>query len=262
MEAQLAEAQRAYEAAPTDADSIIWLGRRQAYLGRYREAITTYTKGIALHPDDPRLYRHRGHRYITVRMLDSAVADLEHAYQLIQNRPDEVEPDGQPNAQGIPVSTLNSNIRYHLGLAHYLQGDFDAARRYFDEDVAVRVNDDMLVASSYWLHLSLRRLGREDDAAWALEPITADLNVIENHAYYRLLRYYQAAIEENQVWAGAIDPDAALEDVTLSYGMGIWYLLDGRRADARKVFERIITSSQWAAFGYLAAEAELARWGR
>ena len=38
-EAKLAEARRAWEHTPDNADSIIWLGRRTAYLGGYREAI-------------------------------------------------------------------------------------------------------------------------------------------------------------------------------------------------------------------------------
>src|SRR5690606_7691904 len=50
LERQLAEARAAYERDPTDADAIIWLGRRTAYLGRYREAIAIFTEGIAKHP--------------------------------------------------------------------------------------------------------------------------------------------------------------------------------------------------------------------
>ena len=61
-EAQLGEANAAYDHAPTNADSIIWFGRRLAYLGRIREAIDVYSRGIALYPDNPWLYRHRGHR--------------------------------------------------------------------------------------------------------------------------------------------------------------------------------------------------------
>ena len=45
--------------------------------------------------------------------------------KLVAAKPDEVEPDGAPNARGIPRSTLQSNIWYHLGLAQYLAGDFD-----------------------------------------------------------------------------------------------------------------------------------------
>ena len=119
-EAQLASARSAYDRTPADADSIIWLGRRLGYLGRIREAIDVYTRGIARHPENPWLYRHRGHRYITVREFDNATADFERARQLVQGKPDEIEPDGQPNPQNTPIGTLHSNIDYHLALALYL----------------------------------------------------------------------------------------------------------------------------------------------
>ena len=42
-----------------------------------------FSRGVAAHPEDPRMYRHRGHRYITVRELDKAVADLSKASALV-----------------------------------------------------------------------------------------------------------------------------------------------------------------------------------
>ena len=98
-EAELAQAETVHRQTPDDADAIIWLGRRIAYLGRYRDAITVFTQGIQRHRGDPRMYRHRGHRYITVRELDRAIVDLTKAAQLVSDKPDQIEPDGQPNAK-------------------------------------------------------------------------------------------------------------------------------------------------------------------
>src|SRR5688572_23323838 len=81
-EAELAAARAEHERRPDDADALIWHARRLAYLYRYRDAVALLTEGIAKHPGDARLYRHRGHRYLTLRQLDRAVADLEHAAAL------------------------------------------------------------------------------------------------------------------------------------------------------------------------------------
>ena len=62
-----------------------------------------------------------------MRELDKAVADLERADALVAGTPDQIEPDGQPNPRNIPLTTLQSNIRYHLALAYYLQGNFAKA---------------------------------------------------------------------------------------------------------------------------------------
>lgn len=257
-ERNLAAARRAWEHTPENPDSIIWYGRRTAYLGRFREAIAIYTRGISLHPQDARLYRHRGHRYLTTRRLDDAVRDFDRAYQLTKNSADQIEPDGQPNARGIPTSTLKSNIRYHLGLAHYLKGDFARALPFYREDVAASVNADMVVASSHWLYMTLRRLGRKDEAAKVLEPITETMDVIENGSYHRLLLLYKGLLSPDAVLTPA-DKGDAIQDATVAYGVGNWHLYNGREAEARKIFERIMTGPQWGAFGYLAAEAELAR---
>ena len=56
-----------------------------------------FSKGIALYPDNPKFYRHRGHRYISIRQFAKAQADFEKAAQLIKGKPDEIEPDGAPN---------------------------------------------------------------------------------------------------------------------------------------------------------------------
>jgi tetratricopeptide (TPR) repeat protein len=181
-EEALAEARQRSYADPGDADASIWLGRRTAYLGRFRDAIELYTRGMQRHPRDPRFYRHRGHRYITIRDFDRAIADLDRAASLVGGREDEIEPDGIPNARNIPTSTLQSNIWYHLGLAHYLEGDFERALRAYRSCLDVSKNPDMLVATSHWLYMTLRRLGRDAEAARVLEPIRPDLDVIENRA--------------------------------------------------------------------------------
>ncbi|HUF22794.1 MAG TPA: tetratricopeptide repeat protein, partial [Vicinamibacterales bacterium] len=188
---QLAEAEAALAANPGSADALIWVGRRQAYLGRYDDAIATFTRGIATFTSDARFYRHRGHRFITTRQFQKAIEDFDKAVALTRGKPDEVEPDGQPNARNIPTSTLQTNIWYHLGLAHYLTGNFEAAARAYAEDLKINPNDDNLVAVTHWAYMTARRLGRDDEARRLLAPITKDLEVIENGSYHRLLLMYK-----------------------------------------------------------------------
>jgi tetratricopeptide (TPR) repeat protein len=255
-ERRLTEAREAYEADPSDAEAIIWLGRRTAYAGDYRSAIRIFDDGIAQHPDDPRFFRHRGHRFISTRQLERAIADLEQAASLIEGTPDEVEPDGLPNARNIPTSTLQSNIWYHLGLAHYLLGDFEGALAAYRECLAVSDNPDMLVATSHWLYMALRRLGREGEAAEVLAPIRADLDIIENDAYHRLLLVYKGELAADDLWDEVAD---ALGNATIGYGIANWHLYNGRMPQARRALRRVLETGEWAAFGYIAAEAELAR---
>jgi tetratricopeptide (TPR) repeat protein len=256
MERQLAEARAAYEADPSDAEALIWLGRRLAYLGQYRAAIDVFGEGIAKHPRDPRFYRHRGHRFITTRQINRAIADLETAAELMRSRPDEVEPDGQPNEYNIPVSTLQTNVWYHLALGHYLRHDFASAVPVWRRAVDAATNDDMLVASADWLYMTLRRAGRDVEAAALLERITPDMRILENRAYHRRLLMYKGLLSPDSVMPANTDDPVQL--ATYGYGVANWYLYNGDRFTAETLFRRIVQGGNWAAFGFIAAEAELA----
>lgn len=257
---QLDSAHRAVRQAPDDPDALIWLGRRLAYLGYYREAIDVYSAGQAAHPEDPRFLRHRGHRRITVRDFPAAVDDFARAAKLVQGQPDTVEPDGQPNARGIPTSTLHFNIWYHLGLAHFLQGDLARARSAWEQCLTVSDNPDAVVATSYWLYHALRRLGDTTGAARLLEPIGPGMDIIENTAYHRLLLLFKGhtPLEEWRAMATTTD---ALDNATQGFGVGHWLLVNGDTTAALEAFRAVLRGPQWAAFGYLGAEAELARLG-
>jgi tetratricopeptide (TPR) repeat protein len=258
MERDLAAAKASLDKAPTNPDSIIWVARRLGYLGRFRESIAMYTKGIEQHPDNPWMYRHRGHRYISVRELDHAISDLEKATQLVAGKPDEVEPDGQPNARNRPIGTLHSNIAYHLGLAYYLKGDFAKAVPIYEKELATASNDDRRVSTGHWLYMSLRRLGKDAEAKALVSHFRKDMDIIENQSYHQLMMLYKGELPVDSVLA----PTAQIANSgagAVAYGVGNWHQYNGRQAEAEAVYRRIMGSGQWASFGYIAAEAELAR---
>ena len=255
----LEQATAALDATPDDPEALIWVGRRTAYLGRYRQAIGIYTDGLDSHPEYPALYRHRGHRFISTRQLDSAIADLTRAAELVRNQPDAIEADGLPNERGIPTSTLQSNIFYHLGLAQYLSADFESALDAYERCLKVSTTPDNVVATSHWLYMTLRRLGRDDEAAAVLQPISAELDIIENQDYHRLLLMYKGDIDPEVMASEIGSAPGTLGSATLGYGLGNWFLAEGERDRALAVFSNILAGDQWAAFGYIAAEAEMAR---
>jgi len=247
------------EKRPGDADALIWVGRRTAYLGRYREAIGIYSTGIETHPLDARFLRHRGHRYLSTRRLQEAVEDLERAAAMIHGREDQVEPDGLPNAANIPTSTLQSNIWYHLGLARYLLDDLEGALEAYRQCLAVSANPDMLSATTHWLYMTLRRLGREDQALAALTPIHAEMEILENRDYHRLLLMYRGERDAETLLSQAVEGQTGVGYASTAYGIGNWYRVNGDEERAREIFADILATDSWAAFGYIAAEADLTR---
>ncbi|MBK5256689.1 MAG: prolyl oligopeptidase family serine peptidase [Vicinamibacteria bacterium] len=243
---------------PDEAQNIIWVGRRLAYLSRYQEAIDVFSRGVAKFPKDARLLRHRGHRYISTRQFDKAVIDLDRAAKLMAGKPDEGEPDGAPGRRPSPSATLKFNIHYHLGLAHYLKGDFAKALVAYRECMKYSTdNDDSLVATSDWLYMTLRRLGRKDEAEKVLEPIQEGMNVLDNAAYHQRLLMYKGLRQPEEVLGS--DEQDPLQIATQGYGVGNFFLVNGEIERAKAIYRRVVGGTQWAAFGFIAAEADLAR---
>jgi len=246
---------KAYEADKEQADNIVWLGRRMAYLGDYRKAIEIYSEGIEKFPNEPRFYRHRGHRYISTRQFDNAISDFKIAVTLIKGSNDVVEPDGIPNRLNQPVSSLHTNIWYHLGLVYYLKGDLKNALSAFQECLQASKNDDMIVATSHWLYMILQRMELAEEARLVLEPIHKDMDIIENMAYHKLLLFYKGELSEKE-FAG----NASLgSSEAVQYGIGNWYYYNDNTNKALSMFKTLIENGNWAGFGYIAAEADLSR---
>ena len=90
-------------------------------------------------------------------------------------------------------------------------------------------------------------------------PITRKMNVIENDAYHRLLLLYKGELPVDSVLALNAAGEMSVTDATAAYGIANWHLYNGRRDLAFALFRRILAGGQWGAFGYIAAEAEIAR---
>lgn len=246
--------------ADASEDNYIWLGRRYGYLIEYNKAIAVFSEGLEKFPGSYRLYRHRGHRYISQRKFDAAITDLTKAAELMKGAPIEIEPDGQPNKLNKPLSTTQFNVWYHLALAHYLKGDFVNAEQAYLQCLSVSDNDDLLSATIDWLYMTYRRQGKIDEAKKLLERISENMTIIENESYYKRLRMYKGLLPVDSV----LSVDTAAEDVDLSlatqgYGVGNWYLYQGDTAQAFAIYDKVVQGRHFSAFGFIAAEADLAQ---
>jgi tetratricopeptide (TPR) repeat protein len=255
-DSSLQEAYIHFRQDSTNLENIIWLGRRLAYLHRYKEAIAVFSNGMLLYPEAPELYRHRGHRLITIRRLDDAISDLRHGIELSQNLPLAKEPDGIPNALNIPLSNLQFNLHYHLGLAYYLRGDYDDAMKAYNDCLTYSDNPDLKVATLDWLYLSMVRKGDTARARVLLNDIHPHLEIIENKDYLQRLLLYK----------GMIDPAALMQVdahspayVNRAYGLTCWLEQQGQPEVAAGLRKEILSSDLWPAFSYIAAEADSAR---
>lgn len=230
----VARAESALAADPRNVERFIQLGVAQSGARQFREAIQTFTRALAVAPDDPMLYRWRGHRYLSVRELDRATEDL---------------------TRGLRLDSTNYGILYHLGIVRYVRGDFAGAAEAFAQAQPRAPDAGELAGATDWLWMSLMRAGRAADAKAMLARRPDSLPT--TNAYARRLKLYRGEIGPDEVVTPADTAD--VQAATLAYGVGNWHLIRGDTTSARAWFQRSIRSGGWPAFGFIASEAELRR---
>lgn len=171
-----------------------------------------------------------------------------------------IEEDGMPNKLNIPLSNIQFNVWYHLGLAHYLKGDWEKALEAYTECLKVSDNDDLMVATLDWYYMTLMKMGKIAEAIEAIAVVTPNMTIIENDAYYKRIMMYKGQVApENLLNVDANEQDQRLQYVTQGYGLGNYYLNKGDTAQAERIFQNVLDTGYWSAFGYIASEMELAK---
>lgn len=230
----IARAESTLAADPRSVERIIELGIAQSGARQFREAIETFTRGLAIAPNNASLYRWRGHRYLSVRDFDRAMDDL---------------------TRGLRIDSTVYGIWYHLGIVRYARGDFAGAADAFARGQPRAPDAGELAGSTDWLWMALMRAGRAAEAQAMLNRRPDSLAA--TNAYARRLKLYRGEIGPDEVFTPADTADVQV--ATLSYGVGNWFLVRGDTARARTWFERSISSGGWPGFGFIISEAELRR---
>lgn len=90
-----------------------------------------------------------------------------------------------------------------------------------------------------------------------LEPIRRHTTLLENHAYLRMLLFFK---DPTSLPGKEGDrEEQAIDDATVGYGLGVWHLVEGHKDEAERILRQTMSLPAWAAFGAIAAEAEVAR---
>jgi tetratricopeptide (TPR) repeat protein len=238
------DARKNLAADPKNVDRVLQLSKAQAGRRQYKEAVATSTQGLAFAPKSADLYLERGHRELGLREFKPAMMDLEHATQLAPQMLD---------------------AQYHLGLAHYFQGQFDQAAASFTKARDLAKTSDSLIDCSNWLYVSLQRAGKPDQAAQALSRITPDVKNTEPHLYFylRLLHFYQGQLTAEAVLppppTGPQDIEGELSFNTVNYGVGNWRIYHHDRDGAASLFTKVVKGEAWNSWGFIGSELELTR---
>lgn len=219
---------------PNNVDLLMEKALIEVGIWDYQSAIDTYSKAIAIDPQRAILYRWRGHRMINVRMIPEGVADLTISSHL---------------------DPSNWETWYHLGLGHYLLRNHESAEYAYIKcmDNAPTIGDKVAVAD--WSWRNYMRMGKKDKASEVIEFITQDMDYGENFAYHRCLLMYKNILNAEEILDKEKETD--VNKVTIGYGLGNYYFVNGKADLAFEVWREVLSESYWPAFGYIASEFEL-----
>lgn len=232
----ITRAEQTLAANPRSVDAILALGAAQSGARQFREAIATYTRGIAMAPSNAQLYRWRGHRYLSVREHDLALADF---------------------TRGMALDSNVYGIWYHVGVLHFLKGEFTQAAAAFARGRVIPPNAGELAGCYDWGWMSLMRAGKRDEARVLLASMPDSVPRAAANAYGQRLRLYKGEVGPANVITAADTVDVQV--ATLAFGLGNWHLIQGDTARARSLFSRAVASGGWPGFAFMASEAELRR---
>jgi tetratricopeptide (TPR) repeat protein len=243
-DAAVAKARHALDADPKNPALALDLSKALAACRQYNEAIAVDTAAMTSAPTNAELFLERGHRKLGLRQFAAAQADLEYANKLDPKLVD---------------------VYYHLALAHYFQGQFADAARLFAQGRDIAKTDDLLIDYTAWLYSSLRRAGKDEEAAAALTRITPEMKNTEPHLFFylQLIRFYQGKLTAQEILPPPPSPPGDLESElsfdTVTFGVGTWNLYHHDNATALSLFRKVVQGDAWNAWGFVGSETELAR---
>ena len=232
------EAKAAAEADPTDPEKWIKYGRVLRRQSMHREAIAAYCMGISYNPFYALLYRHRAHAYINIGEFTVSAATFEIALRL---------------------DPTNWDCWYHLALSYFLLQDYERAEKIYKVCYTMSDEDLDVISCTDWLWMTLRRLGKKEEAARLLDRITPDMEPGMVVSYHRRLLMYKGLISPDEL----LTPNPNdLELVTMGFGLANYYYEIGENAKGDDMIRRVLEAGKedaWSAFGYQAALVEKKR---
>jgi tetratricopeptide (TPR) repeat protein len=201
----------------------------------FREETEALSRAVSLEPFRGILYRHRGHRFLSCWRFEDACADFTMASRLIPG---------------------NWDVWYHLGLSHYLLGEYEKAAKAYKQCCEMSETEDKRIAVVDWYWMTLNRLGRKDEADKLLDSITEGMDAADNTSYYNRLLMYKGLIKPEELLPELGTPDENIQLITMGYGLSNYYEHIGDRKKSDEIIERILEVGDrdwYQAFGYLAA---------
>lgn len=220
---------------PDNAELWMERGLALAKIRLMRESVEAFSNAIALEPFCGIYYRHRAHRFLSCWDISLARTDF---------------------VMGARLAPDNWDIWYHLGLAHFLLGEYEKAEEAYRRCLELTVLDLKRVAIVDWYWMTLMRLNKREEAKKLLdEQIHENMDVGYNIAYYKRLLMYKGLLTPEELLPEN-EELSDIEIVTRGFGLSNYYFLEGNMDKSNKIIDKVLNIKDkkcHTAFGYVAS---------
>jgi lipoprotein NlpI len=209
-------------------------GNAYSDLRDYAQAIKDYNETLRLNPDNSSAFNNRGNAYLRMGEFERSIPDFD---------------------QSLKLSPTFLNAFRGRAAAYFYLGQFAAAQPDFANAVKSTPTD---AYSVLWLYVSESRAGQ--DARSVLEMDTAQ---IDRTAWPgQLVDLFLGKATPEAILAAASDPSPHKNQSQLceaDFFLGEHALLDGKRTEARRLFQQAIDTGATWELQFAGAQTELKR---
>lgn len=234
-------------------------GRYLAEMKQFSSATQVFEELVYSDPDNIRFNRQLGYCYFVLGESARAVYFLKKASVLLEGTP--IIKYNLFIRLTMPKHNYHSlqyNIWYLLGIAYYVEKNYDKAITCFKNSLKFASVINLKVMSSNFLYMAYNRAGNHALAKDILNSVSKISNMRSARVHLKSLQIYQKKSDPNEIATGIKKRYFKEEDFTiLLYCIGNYHLLNKDFGAARMVFGRVIDEGNPYTLGYILAQADI-----
>jgi len=223
--------------------------------GAFIEAKNIYQIGERKFPKSAELYQYKGLNEIMARDFKTAVKDLQTA--VFYNSELAIRSDLYQDQSWVQ-GTAQFYSWYYLGLAYYLNRNYDSAISSFKKCLShANADDDLMVIPFFWLYNIYQEIGNPEAAQAFLKDIDTNMLIVKSKDYYRGLLLFKGIFKPDRLTRFTVNKSNQVVQPIQAYALIRWYQSNNQLEKATSLSTLLVSSNAWNNLGYIACEADL-----
>ncbi len=278
LDAAITECHEAIRLNPTLAPAHVNLGMALAHQGNVDVAVTEFREALRLDPSLAEAHSNLGAALVSQGQLDAAIAEFREALRLAPHLAEahtvlgtvlavqgkaflwsgEYNKALKAYREALRLRPDDAHVHVHIAYTHFLANRFHNAVEEFENYFRLLDSPygDMNSYIMTWQYLSLKSIGRHDEAQKLLEDFAVGFK--GDGWELSVFRYHQGKLSESELIARVKEKG---EQCEAYFYIGYQYLLRGDKQKAREYFQKTRDTKSFGYPEHIGAQAKLEQLG-